>query len=156
MGAALKSHEAADLSGLAEAELLKVLGEAVRITTASPTARAVYDRLLVMFAKRDIGDTMKMSRWQEDKKGGPKAIAAISRQMKAAWEAHLKEKLIEAHGRQESLIRADLVSLLKSYSFGRYTGKKGTNIQDSTIRRWLTTEVEGRIRAEAVTLFKAR
>lgn len=157
MGAALKDIQAPDLSGIDLAEALALLAREVKIETASPTARAAYDKLLTGLAKNDIAGEMQKSRWSEVRKDGPQTLHVNAKEMRAAWEWELKERLIESHNRGEWLSRAQLVSHLKTFSFGRYTGKKGNQIQSGTIATWMTIATENRIRTEATTLaLKAR
>jgi len=87
------------------------------------------------------------------RKAGLDTIIRQTVEMRKDWRNHLTEKLVDAQASGIHLTRKQLIEEVKGHCFyRRYKGKNGEQIKLSTIKKWLTLELENDIRQVALTM----
>lgn len=150
-----KPEEPAQLDHLGDAELLQIVREA----PSTEKGKAAHDALLARIAVKDLAEQMREASEQARRTKfaavrplGRETIVAEAAAMRADWGQHLVNYIA---GEKRYVTRAELIRETKAYCFyrqysGGSKGNKAGTIKTSTIKRWLTLELEGEIRTLAM------
>lgn len=131
-----KPEEAPQLERLSNAELLD---------RACCGDKRAADILRSRMAVNEFQDEMVRAKFDSVRRLGLEAIIREAKAMRADWKAHLVNHV--RHERSRHLPRAELIREIRGFCLQRrYEGKNGEAVKESTIRRWLTRELEQEIR----------